>query len=304
VVESLQAQGLATDSQGAVCVFLPDFETPMIVRKQDGAYLYATTDLATIQYRMQTWNPSDILYVVDFRQSEHFGKLFSVARRWGYGDVRLAHISFGTVLGNDGRPFRTREGDTVGLEGLLDEAEAKALSVVSENSPGLGEQQRRQIARVVGIAALKYADLAQNRTSDYVFSYDKMLALNGNTATYLQYSYARVHGIFERGNVDVDQLRRSDAPFQLSHPAERTLAVALLRFPEAIDNMLVDYRPNHLTAYLFELAKSYSAFFEKCPVLQADTAALRASRLLLCDLVARTMKQGLELLGIHVVEKM
>jgi arginyl-tRNA synthetase len=310
VVARLRQSGLAQESQGAVCVFLDGFDTPMIVQKQDGAYLYATTDLATIQYRMETWRPDAILYVVDFRQSEHFAKLFEVARRWGYRDVELEHVSFGTVLGEDGRPFKTRSGQTVGLESLLDEAEHRAYQIVCANDeakpggPELSQSERRHIAKVVGIAALKYADLSQNRSSDYVFSYDKMLALTGNTATYMQYSYARVHGIFQRGGVDVDNLRQSSARIVIEHPAERALALQLVRLSEAVDESLVDYRPNHLTAYLFELAKSFSTFFEQCPVLRADTAPSRDSRLLLCDLVARTLKQGLELLGINVVPKM
>jgi arginyl-tRNA synthetase len=310
VVESLTRQGLARESEGAVCVFLDGYDTPMIVQKKDGAYLYATTDLATIEFRVHAWHPDEILYVVDFRQAEHFGKLFESARQWGYRDVDLRHISFGTVLGEDGRPFRTRSGDTVGLESLLDEAERRALDVVSASDDGkpsgpeLSEEQRSRIAQAVGIAALKYADLAQNRTSDYVFSYAKMLALNGNTATYMQYSYARVHGIFARGNIDIEQLRQSSARIAVDHSAERALGLQLLRFAEAIDEALADYRPNQLTNYLFELAKSFSTFFEECPVLRADSNVQRDGRLLLCDLTARTLKQGLELLGIDVVDKM
>ena len=204
-------------SDGAVCIFLEGQKTPMIVRKKDGAFLYGTTDLATIRYRMETWRPDAILYVVDHRQSLHFQQLFAAARLLGYRDVELQHVSFGTVLGDDGRPFKTRSGDTVGLEGLLDEAVRRALDIVAANDdakpdgPELSAEQRRQIAEGVGIAALKYADLSQNRTSDYVFSYDKMLAMTGNTATYMQYAYARVRSIFAKGNVDVDALRASSA---------------------------------------------------------------------------------------------
>ncbi len=216
MVEDFTARGLARESDGAQCVFLPDYESPMIIRKKDGAFLYATTDLATIQYRMETWHPDAILYVVDHRQSEHFGKLFAAARLWGYDQVELRHISFGTVLGEDGRPYRTRSGDVVGLEGLLDEAIRRALAVVAANDdakpagPELTAEQRQAIARAVGHAALKYADLSHNRTSDYVFSYDKMVALDGNTATYMQYSYARTQSIFQRGNIDVAALRAAD----------------------------------------------------------------------------------------------
>jgi arginyl-tRNA synthetase len=310
VVDELLAKGIARESDGAICVFFTDQDAPMIVRKQDGAFLYATTDLATIRYRMETWRPDAILYVVDHRQSLHFQQLFAAAKQWGYGNVELQHISFGTVLGEDNRPFKTRSGDTVGLESLLDEAVRRAAEIVSANDdakpdgPEISHQQRSEIAEGVGIAALKYADLSQNRTSDYVFSYDKMLAMNGNTATYMQYAYARVRSIFARGNVDVDSLRCSEAAIMLTAPAERALALELLRFAEAIDLTVADYRPNQLTAYLFELANRYSTFFEQCHVLRAESEQLRDSRLLLCDLTARTIQKGLELLGITVVEKM
>ncbi|MEE8450911.1 MAG: arginine--tRNA ligase, partial [Thermoguttaceae bacterium] len=275
-----------------------------------GAFLYGTTDLATIQYRMETWQPDAILYVVDHRQSMHFEHLFAAAAMMGYDDLELQHVSFGTVLGDDGRPFKTRSGDTVGLEGLLDEAVRRAAAIVSENDdakpdgPELSEEQREQVAQRVGIAAIKYADLSQNRTSDYVFSYDKMVATKGNTATYMQYAYARVRSIFRRGNIDIEALRDSEVPILLQEPAERALGLELLRFSEALDLAMADYRPNQLTAYLFELANRYSTFFDQCHVLKADSEELRSSRLLLCDLTARTIRKGLELLGIEVVEQM
>lgn len=310
LVEDLLACGIARESDGAICVFLEGQQVPMIVRKKDGAFLYATTDLATLRYRMETWKPDAILYVVDHRQSLHFEQLFAAARLLGYGDVELEHVSFGTVLGEDGRPFRTRAGDTVGLEGLLDEAVRRADQIVGANDdakpggPELSGDQRQQVAQTVGIAALKYADLSQNRTSDYVFSYDKMLAMNGNTATYMQYAYARVRSIFAKGDVDVDALRASGLPISLDEPAERALAVELLRFGEALELAAIDFRPSQLTSYLFDLANRYSTFFETCHVLRAETDALRRSRLLLCDLTARTIRQGLELLGIRVVDRM
>ncbi len=310
VVDEFVQRRLARESEGAVCVFLDGFDTPMIIRKKDGAFLYATTDLATIEYRMKTWQPDAILYVVDHRQGEHFAKLFAAARGWGCENVELQHVSFGTVLGEDGRPFKTRSGESVGLEDLLDEAVRRAQAIVSENDdakPGgaeLAPAERQHIANVVGIAALKYADLSQNRTSDYVFSFDKMLAMNGNTATYMQYSYARVNGIFTRGNVNINALRTSDAAITLTQPTERALALALLRFEDALDEVLLDYRPNQMTSYLFELTKMFFTFYKKCPVLRAESAQLRDSRLLLCDLTARTIKQGLALLGISVVDRM
>ncbi|MFZ1933995.1 MAG: arginine--tRNA ligase [Thermoguttaceae bacterium] len=337
VVEELLGRGIACESDGAVCIFIDGIETPMLVRKKDGAFLYGTTDLATIRYRMDQWRPDAILYVVDHRQSLHFKQLFAAARLLGYENVELQHVSFGTVLGDDGRPFKTRAGDTVGLESLLDEAVRRALEIVSANDDAkpegreLSDDQRRQIAERVGIAALKYADLSQNRTSDYVFSYDKMLAMSGNTATYMQYAYARVRSIFSKGNIDIDALRSAgtvpifasgtvpifasakiglspsappSAAISLDSPAERALAVELLRFSEALDLTAADYRPNQLTAYLFDVANRYSTFFEQCHVLRAPNEALRHSRLLLCDLTARTIQKGLKLLGIEVVEKM
>ncbi len=310
VVEELEKKGIARESDGAVCVFFEGEETPMIVRKQDGAFLYATTDLATIRYRMDEWKPDAILYVVDHRQGLHFKHLFAAAKLLGYENVELQHVSFGTVLGDDNRPFKTRSGDTVGLESLLDEAVRRAGEIVSANDdakpngPEISAERRNEIAEIVGIGALKYADLSQNRTSDYVFSYDKMLAMNGNTATYMQYAYARVRSIFARGGFDAEALRLSGAKITLEAPAERALALEILRFSEALDLTVVDYRPNQLTAYLFDLANRYSTFFENCHVLRAESDELRNSRLLLCDLTARTIQKGLELLGINVVEKM
>jgi arginyl-tRNA synthetase len=310
VVDDLRGKKIAVESDGAMCVFFEGDDVPMIVQKRDGAFLYSTTDLATLQYRVETWQADAILYVVDHRQGLHFDHLFSAARRWGYDQVELKHVVFGTVLGQDGRPYKTRSGDTVGLEGLLDEAIRKAYEVVSDgddrkpDEPELDEDARRRISEVVGIAALKYADLSQNRSSDYTFSYEKMLALHGNTATYMQYAYARVRNIFARGKVDAEALRSDAAAIVVDHPAERAMALALLQFSEALEQTLVDYRPNLLTDYLFALANQFSTFYQQCHVLKAETDELRTSRLKLADLTARVIKQGLALLGIEVVEKM
>jgi arginyl-tRNA synthetase len=314
VVQDLVERGIARKSEGAIGVFFGDEPDapPFLIQKQDGAFLYATSDLATIQYRMGRWNPDAILYVVDHRQSLHFEHLFKVARRWlDLTHTELTHISFGTVLGDDGRPFKTRSGDTIGLEGLLDEAIERALAIVSANDdakPGgseLSPAERQRVAEVVGIGALKYADLSQNRTSDYVFSYDKMLAMNGNTATYMQYAHARVRSIFAKGQTQVGKTpAAASGQLKLDRPAERALGLELLRFSEALQAVVGDYRPNHLTNYLFELANRYSTFYEQCPVLKADTAEQRQNRLALCDLTARTLRHGLSLLGIGVVEKM
>ena len=310
VVEEFEKHGLAKESEGAICVFMDGFDAPMIIRKKDGAFLYATTDLATIQFRMQEWNPDAIVYVVDHRQGEHFEKFFAAAKLCGYPDVELCHVSFGTVLGEDGKPFKTRSGDAVGLGVLLDEAVQRAYAIVSQNDdenpngPELGEDERRCVANAVGLGAIKYADLSHNRTSDYVFSYDKMLAYAGNTATYMQYSYARVNGIFSKGAIDIKKLPGGRASIQITEPAERALALELLRFSDALTDVVEDYRPNYLTSYLYQLTKVFFGFYEQCPVLKAEEEATRNSRLLLCDLTARTIRQGLSLLGINVVDRM
>ena len=310
VVTDLEAKGLARESDGAICVFLDGFDSPMIVRKRDGAFLYATTDLATIQYRQETWSPDAMLYVVDHRQGEHFQKLFAAATIWESPETELQHISFGTVLGEDGRPFKTRSGDAVGLEGLLDEAVARALQVVTSNDESkpngaeLTEEERDHIADCIGHGAIKYADLSHNRTSDYVFSYEKMMALEGNTAAYMQYSYARIQSIFRRGEIDIDGLRASFSQIELQEPAERALALTILQLKESIDQVIEDYRPNHLTNYLFDLAKRFSSFFEQCHVLRAENESVMQSRVLLCDVAARVIRCGLNLLGIRVVDKM
>jgi arginyl-tRNA synthetase len=258
---------------------------------------------------MSEWRPDAILYVVDHRQSLHFEQLFAVTRLWGYPDVELQHIGFGTVLGEDGKPFKTRSGKSVVLSGLLDDAVERALAIVSQNDDGrpqpmLSEADRRQVAERIGIGAIKYADLAHNRTSDYVFSYDKMLAMSGNTATYMQNSYARVRSIFAKSGLDEHAIRNSQSEIVLASASERALAIALLQFSEALDRVVADYRPNHLAAYLFDLATRFSDFYENCPVLKAEPDSLRKSRLILCDLTARTIKLGLNLLGIEVVERM
>lgn len=304
VVEDLKAKGLATESDGAQCVFLDGYDTPFLVQKRDGAFLYATTDLATIQYRAQEWEPDAALYVVDHRQSIHFEQLFATAAKWGYDDVELTHVAFGTVLGEDGKPYKTRSGSAVGLMGLLDEAVDRARAIADKSQILETDEERAEVAERIGIGAIKYADLAHNRTSDYTFSYDKMLAMSGNTAAYMQYSVARVKSIFAKGGVAASDLRSSDAELKLIDPAERALGLELLRFNEALDRVATEYRPHYLTGYLFDLAQRFAEFFDQCPVLKADDEATKLSRLLLCDLVARTLERGLELLGIETVERM
>lgn len=315
VVADLEQQGLARESDGAICVFIPGIAAPFIVRKRDGAYTYATTDLATISYRVTTLKADQILYVVDARQSEHFKLLFATARLWGSASTDLRHVSFGTVMGNDGRPYKTRSGDTVGLESLLNEAIAKASDIVVQNddsrtdsegrpAPELSPEQRAEIAEMVGIGGIKYADLMHNRESDYVFDADKMLAMTGNTATYLQYAHARVQGIFRKGGIDPGLLRTDGLPILVREPAERRLALKLCQYAETLDAVVADARPNMLTQYLFELAGDLTSFYDQCPVLRAADEQTRISRLRLCDLAGRILAHGLSLLGIAAPQMM
>jgi arginyl-tRNA synthetase len=310
VVDDLMARGLARESRGAIGVFLAgEDDPPLLIRKADGAFLYATTDLATIQWRLAHWKPDRILYVVDHRQSGHFEQVFEAARRWGMdgiAGVELVHVAFGTVLGEDGRPFKTRAGDTVGLEALLDEGVERAAAIVGsgeEGRAGMNDDDRRHVAETVGIGAIKYADLCQNRTTDYVFSFDKMLELKGNTAAYMQYAVARVEGIFTKGGVDRESLRKACHGVLVSDQKERALALELLRFGEALEDVEADSRPNVLTAWLYDLAGCYSTFYDSLSVLKAEGPD-RDSRLALCDLTGRVLRRGLELLGIGTVEKM
>ena len=319
VVADLLARGIARESEGAVGVFsdgslLPKEDPflvnrdgewvadPALVRKSDGGFNYMTTDLATIGHRLATWSPHEIVYVVDDRQSGHFKKVFLTFTRWqpdAAKTTKLIHVGFGKILGEDGKPFKTRSGDTVKLGDLLDEAEERAFKLVSEKSGDLPEAQRKEIARVIGLGAVKYADLLPNRQSDYVFSWDKMLALTGNTAPYLQYAYARIQSIFRKS-----ESKNLKAEIILAAPEELALAKHLLNFGLTLEAVADEFRPNYLCNYLYELASHFSRFFENCPVLKADDQAMRDSRLALCDLTARVLKQGLDALGIETVEQM
>lgn len=304
LVEELQGKGIAELSEGAMVVRFPGdkqlADKPAIVRKRDGAANYTTTDLATLRYRMETWSPTDIVYVTDGRQQLHFQQLFNIFGRWQESvSAKLEHVWFGSILGPDGKPFKTRSGETVRLADLLDEAEERALAVVSEKNPDLPDAERREIARVVGLGALKYADLSNNRQSDYIFDWDKMLALQGNTAPYLQYAYTRVRSIFRK----VDAPDFTKVELQLKAPEELALAKHLMNFGQTLEMVAQDYRPNFLCNYLFELAGHFSRFYEACPVLKAE-AAERDSRLALCELSARVLSSGLDALGIEVTEVM
>lgn len=305
LVEELQAKNIARESEGAIAIFFEESpqlkDKPALVRKSDGGFNYSTTDLATLAFRLEQWHPDEIIYVTDGRQQLHFQQIFAAFRKWhGESKTLLAHVWFGSILGEDGKPFKTRSGETVKLADLLDEAEERAFKIVSEKNPDLPEEQRREIARVVGIGAVKYADLLPNRQSDYVFSWDKMLALTGNTAPYLLYAYARIQSIF--GKLENSESFRN-ADLKLLAPEEITLAKLLLNFGLTLEAVAEEFRPNFLCSYLFELAGRFTSFYENCPVLKADEA-IRNSRLVLCDLTARVLKQGLDVLGIEVVEQM
>ncbi len=308
VLDDLREQELLAESRGAQCVFLEEFKTkdgevlPVIVQKSDGGYLYATTDLAAVRYRVAELGAERVLYIVDARQSLHLRQVFAVARAVGYApdEVPLEHYPFGTMLGEDHKPFKTRAGGTVKLMELLKGAEDRAFALVGEKSPDLPEEQRREIARVVGIGSVKYADLSLNRTTDYVFSWDNMLALDGNTAPYLQYCYARVKSMFRRAEIDEDAL---SGAIDLGEKAEQVLGAKLLQFAEVVEVVAREGYPNLLCNYLYELADSFMKFYESCPVLSADEP-LRSSRLQVALLTACTIQQGLNLLGIETVERM
>ena len=286
-------------------------EHPALIRKSDGGFNYTTTDLATLAYRLETWQPDEIIYVTDGRQQLHFQQVFAAFRKWQTAnselrtpnsEPKLAHVWFGSILGEDGKPFKTRSGETVKLADLLDEAEARAFKIVSDKNPDLPEAQRREIARVVGIGAVKYADLLPNRQSDYIFSWDKMLALNGNTAPYLQYAYTRIKSIFRKAE-ETFNAQHSTPNIQFSRAGGNRAGQAPLNFGLTLEAVAEEYRPNFLCNFLYELAGKFTAFYENCPVLKADDAT-RASRLALCDLTARVLKQGLDVLGIETVEQM
>lgn len=308
VVEDLLKRGLAEISEGAVCVFLPQFKdaegkpSPMIIRKRDGGYLYATTDLAAVRYRVGQLKAQRLIHVTDARQTRHYQMMFATARLAGWlpPEVSAEHVAFGTILGKDGKPFKTREGGVVKLADLLDEAEQRAAAILREKNPELSEQERREVARAVGIGALKYGDLASDRIKDYVFDWDRMLAFEGNTAPYLQNAYVRIQSIFRKGNLE----RIEPGRIAVSEPAERGLALKLLQFPAVVRAVGQALEPHRLCTYLIEVAASLHQFYEQCPVLAAGEQATRLSRLRLCDLTARVLRQGLGLLGIAAPQRM
>lgn len=309
-VDDLLARKIAEVSQGAVVVRCAGIEEPCIIRKSDGAFLYATTDVCAIRRRVQKLGASRVVYCVDARQSLHFKQVFEVARMAGYatnakGVATLEHAAFGTILGEDGRPFKTRSGENVKLTALLEEARERALAAALAKNPNLGEAERGAVARAVAIAAIRYTDLSSERIRDYVFSFDRMLAFEGNTGPYLLYAVARIKSIFrkaaERG---IDAARESKAALRIVEPAERALAIMLLRYPQAVRDVAEHAEPHRLCAYLYELAGAFSVFFDQCHVITAPDEATRAARLSLCRLTERVLADGLTTLGIPLVERM
>jgi arginyl-tRNA synthetase len=323
LVEDLLARGIAEASDGAVVVRVEGVEVPCLIRKRDGGFLYATTDLAAIRRRVQKLGASRVIYGVDARQSLHFQQVFGAAKKAGYATVhagplagnlaRLEHAAFGTILGQDGRPFKTRSGESVSLTDLLDESVDRAKIAVAEREKKrereLPEAELARIAEVVGIAAIKYADLSNNRALDYVFDFDRMLASEGNTGPYLLYALVRVQSIFrtaeERGLMPAGgQAGLAKAALAIRAPAEKALALQLLRYPGVLQQVSETLEPHRLCQYLYDLASAYSAFYDQCPVLAAENAEDRASRLRLCDLVGRVLADGLGVLGIPVLQRM
>ena len=318
VVERLLKGGIAEISEGAVVVFFRDVpelaDKPLIIRKRDGGFNYATTDIATIDYRVNDLRADAIWYVVGAPQILHFRQIFDIARREGY-TADLRHITFGSILGEDRKLMKTRSGENVPLRELLEEACRRARKIVDEKNPDLDEDEKNDIAAKIGIGAVKYADLSQYRTTDYIFSWDKMLSLHGNTAPYLQNAYVRIRSIFRKAGGDasgmtklgerkLDGLKPSSLRSVVLHePAEIHLAKGLCQFAEIVPQVLNGFRPNILANYLFELANSFHTFYEACPVLKSEEPA-RSSRLALCDLTARVLQRGLDLLGINVPERM
>ncbi|MGH9134798.1 MAG: arginine--tRNA ligase [Ilumatobacteraceae bacterium] len=309
VVERLEAAGLLVQSEGADVVFPPGFTNregeplPLIIRARTGGFPYATSDLACVLDRVERLGADLLLYLVDAGQSQHFQMVFAVARMAGWltDTTEAVHVPFGIVLGDDRKRLRSRSGDSVKLIDLLDEAVERAAAAIAEKNPDLTAGERAAVARSIGIGALKYADLSNDRIKDYVFDWDRMLAFDGNTAPYLQYAHARICSIFRRAGVDRAAVR--SAGILLEAPQERALAQRVLALPSALDDTLSSFSPHKLCTYLFELSQDFTAFYEHCPVLRADEP-LRASRLALCELVARTLAHGLGLLGIEAPEQM
>lgn len=310
IVADLKAKGLAVESEGATVVFLDDFKNkegdPMgvIIQKKDGGYLYTTTDIACAKYRYETLHADRVLYYIDSRQHQHLMQAWTIVRKAGYvpDSVPLEHHMFGMMLGKDGKPFKTRAGGTVKLADLLDEALERARRLVAEKNPDMPADELEKLANAVGIGAVKYADLSKNRTTDYIFDWDNMLAFEGNTAPYMQYAYTRVLSVFRKANIDEQAL--ASAPVIISEDREAQLAARLLQFEETLTVVAREGTPHVMCAYLYDVAGLFSGFYEHCPILSAENDAVRNSRLKLAQLTAKTLKLGLDTLGIETVERM
>ncbi|MEM0674759.1 MULTISPECIES: arginine--tRNA ligase [Dickeya] len=309
IVADLKAKGLAEESEGAIVVYLDEYKNkegePMgvIIQKKDGGYLYTTTDIACAKYRYEKLGANRVLYYIDSRQHQHLMQAWSIVRKAGYvpESVSLEHHMFGMMLGKDGKPFKTRAGGTIKLSELLDEAYERALTLIAGKNPEMERTELEQLAQVVSIGAVKYADLSKNRTTDYIFDWDNMLAFEGNTAPYMQYAYTRVSSIFKRAGVEESSLTQ---PIVLTAEHEQALATRLLQFEETVTTVARDGTPHVMCAYLYDLAGVFSGFYENCPILNADNDSTRQSRLKLAQLTAKTLKTGLDTLGIQTVEKM
>ncbi|NRA54330.1 MAG: arginine--tRNA ligase [Gammaproteobacteria bacterium] len=309
VINELNEQGLLVEDNGAQCVFLDQFKgkdgepLPIIVQKTGGGFLYATTDLAAVKYRNNILNADRVLYFVDARQSLHFQQIFTLAKKAGFASeaMSLEHMAFGTVMGEDGKPFKTRSGEVAKLADLLIESQQRAYDLVKQKNPDMSESELKSIGDVVGISAVKYADLSKTRTSDYTFSFDSMLSFEGNTAPYLLYAYTRVSSIFAKAGVAADAL---EGEISLNSEQEKALGNKLMQFNDAVNNVAAKGLPHVMCSYLFELAGAFSSFYEACPILIAEDQAVKNSRLKLAALTAKTLQQGLSLLGIKTLERM
>ncbi|MGA7584718.1 MAG: arginine--tRNA ligase [Rouxiella badensis] len=309
IVSDLQDKGLAVDSEGAVVVYLDEYKNkdgdPMgvIIRKKDGGYLYTTTDIACAKYRYETLGADRVLYYIDSRQHQHLQQAWTIVRKAGYvpDSVTLEHHAFGMMLGKDGKPFKTRSGGTIKLSDLLDEAIVRARELIVAKNPNLPEDELNSLVNAVGIGAIKYADLSKSRTTDYIFDWDNMLAFEGNTAPYMQYAYTRVASIFKRADINVNSLTQ---PMVLTEEREITLATRLLQFEEVLTAVAREGTPHVMCAYLYDVAGLFSGFYEDCPILNAEDETVRNSRLKLALLTQRTLKTGLDTLGIETVERM
>ncbi|EJL4485309.1 arginine--tRNA ligase [Salmonella enterica] len=310
IVADLKAKGLAVESEGATVVFLDEFKNkegdPMgvIIQKKDGGYLYTTTDIACAKYRYETLHADRVLYYIDSRQHQHLMQAWTIVRKAGYvpDSVPLEHHMFGMMLGKDGKPFKTRAGGTVKLADLLDEALERARRLVAEKNPDMPADELEKLANAVGIGAVKYADLSKNRTTDYIFDWDNMLAFEGNTAPYMQYAYTRVLSVFRKA--DIDEQALASAPVIISEDREAQLAARLLQFEETLTVVAREGTPHVMCAYLYDVAGLFSGFYEHCHILSAENDAVRNSRLKLAQLTAKTLKLGLDTLGIETVERM